>query len=345
MPNSFSQSDLNKNKYLPPDIAQSMNQHFQNNMPAHLKQYLSSITTGYVPRGMQDSIAKELKRNLPDHLKGYSDAYVEQSIMNPMIKSHSQPSHVNLAAKPPIPSQLRRDHSMPVGEQHTVELNTLPVAAKQMFANESPQSQPGVTQSPYDFIMNPEVKKSKTPLPGLPGLPASMNKLLIGLGLVFVLIIFIVVISSLIKGTSNTPALTSVLQDQTEIIHIATNASDVSSLSSSYKNFIATTQVSLGSASNQLTNYLTINGVKVSPAALTLKESSSTDQTLATANSNGDYSQVFDQVMTTELTTYVTDLSNANKEIKGVHGKALLRNFFDQEELLYTQLSQASSSQ
>jgi len=352
MPDGYRQTDINRNKYMPPDVAKAMDQHFQNNMPSHLKQYVSGNSSGYVPRGMQDTLSKELQKNLPDHLKGYSDAFIEQSVMNPMLTNDSTPRSSNLPPHPIIPDKLKRDHSIPYGEQYTVDPETLPLAANKLFESESPiqnkvnNNQPGqhVTTSPYDFILNPEEKKRQTPGPSLPGLPSNLSKILLVVGGLFIVIIFIVIISSLIKGASNTPKYTAVLQDQNELGHLSLEASQVNSLPTNYLNFVANTQLTVGSAANQLTNYLSINGIKISPKLLLLKESSVTDNNLKSSQVNGNYNQYFVQVMQTQLNTYASDLTSAYNSTKGIHGRRLLANFYKQASLLDTELKQVNGT-
>src|SRR5579884_2380346 len=116
------QSEIDRHAYIPPDIKNALNQHFSQNVPAHLKQYIGSNNSGYVPRGMEQAITRELQRNLPSHLQQYAGAYVQQNVVSPAIQAKSSGTMVSrantdLPSRPPVPDHLRQDHSIPYGEQ------------------------------------------------------------------------------------------------------------------------------------------------------------------------------------------------------------------------------------
>src|SRR5271165_2370786 len=79
------QSEIDRHAYIPPDVQNTLNQHFNQSVPAHLRQYVGSNNTGYIPRGMEQAISKEMKSSLPPHLQQYADAYVQQSIVQPVV--------------------------------------------------------------------------------------------------------------------------------------------------------------------------------------------------------------------------------------------------------------------
>jgi hypothetical protein len=267
-----------------------------------------------------------------------------------------QPSRPD--AMPPVPNSLRRDHNMPFGEQHSVELSGLPVASQGMFQSPSgrpqmpqqlngvpgPQppvpNQPAQPNQPYDFIFNPaqQAPKQKS-LPSLPGLGPRLGRVaLITVGLIVLLIIFSIIKSSL-GGSGNLPALESVGQDETEILHITSEASQQQNLTASDQDLIATTSLVLTSSDRSLITYLKDNGHKVNAKIFQLKISSTVDSQLASAATAGTYDQVFDQVINDQLSQYQKDLNTAYNLTKGLKGRALLSSDYKQSTLLRQQLN------
>lgn len=372
-----SQSNTNRSTYIPPRVEQAMAQHMQQSMPANLRQYVDPKNPTYIPRGMEQTIVNQMQKSMPAHLKQYAGAYVEQKVIQPGLV---RPNVTNQApprpsfSPPPVPSTLRRDHAMPVGEQHTVELNTLPLASKSLFSADQPpaptqaalpnqpsqptqplqpfnpslnsQQQPLITASPYDFITDPNIPKKSAPsLPGIPGLGSGLGRAIAVLALLLVLMIIFAVAKSALSGSSNGPALLAVSQDQVEILHITTNALQESDLSSSNQPLTSTIKVVLSSNNYQLSAYLSRIGDKFSQAQMNLKVSTLTDQTLKTAESSGDFNPTFDQTLATQLKAYMTDMNTAYGLTSGVNGKAMLKTDFADAKLILNQVSAINNSQ
>ncbi|HUA13178.1 MAG TPA: hypothetical protein VL989_01630 [Candidatus Sulfotelmatobacter sp.] len=339
MPDSFRQTEANRNTYIPPEVSKAISQHYDQTMPSHLKSYVSSNTTGYMPEGMKTTLSSQLKKDLPAHLQGYSDAYLEQSIATPMLRDRGS---LSSGAHPPVPDALKRDHSIATVSQHSVSLDSLPKQTDQLFTSDAPSEQPS-SQEPYDFILNPQSKHHKSPTARLPGLSFSASRLLLIAGSAFAGVIVLAVIVNVLKSPGNLPEMTAVAQDQTEMAHLSSEANESQSLSPNYSNFVVTSELTLSSSTNQLEHYLAINGQKISAKKLVMGESSSISQSLSAAQANGNYSQVFDQTMQSQINNYASNLRTAYKATKGVHGRALLANFYNQAVLLNTQLDQAST--
>ena len=154
-----------------------------------------------------------------------------------------------------------------------------------------------------------------------------------------ILVIFIGIIGSLSRPSSNLPYLLSVLEDQQDIAHISNEASLYSNISSNYLPYLATSGLILNSNSNQLESYLTSNNLKYTSADLTLKESPKIDGMLSSAEASGNYNTVLDQVAHQQLNGYLTDLKVAFNKVSGSHGKVLLSNFYSQAKLLLISLN------
>lgn len=168
------------------------------------------------------------------------------------------------------------------------------------------------------------------------------------LGGLLLLIIVFSIGRSLLSGSGNTPALTSVAQEQQAMIHILANGAgpqnkQQATLSNNSQNFSATAQVSLASAQSQLIQYMANNHKKINAKTLSLKVSPATDQELATAASNSTYETTFKQVMQARLASYEKALQEAYKQANGPIGRKLLSDDFNGAELLRKQLAEPSS--
>jgi hypothetical protein len=358
MPSKQSYAQPGRNTYIPPHIEQAMTQHMQQSLPAHLRQYIGN--DGYIPTSVQSSISASMQKTMPAHMRQYANTYMEHRVINSAIDNHTINTQARqVAARPPVPDSLNRSHSMPYGEQHTVELNSLPLAARNMFSSDQTdgnntgptlptnhQSQvissdsPSTFQPTYDFILNNDngPKPSFKLAAPLPGLSSNLGRTLVVIGILFVLVIGYSVLMSAISGQSNVPAILSVLEDQKELIHITTNASQ-QSLPENSQNFAYTAQISLASNSGQLIKYLAINHDKFKQADLNLKINSATDLELSNSTESGTYSQTFAQVANLQIKTYMSDLSHAYNLTKGPKGRALLKNDYNQANLLLAQLT------
>jgi hypothetical protein len=276
-----------------------------------------------------------------------------------------QPNIIRPAVPPPVPDSLRRGHSMPFGEQHTVEINTLPLASQTMFQSSSgrpqvptnltgpqlaqqpqplaqPQVQPNQPyQQPYDFIFDPsnQPKSNSRRGPSLPGLSPRLGRIaFVIVGFLLLIIIFSVIKSSL-GGSSNLPQLVAVAQDQTEILHLANETNQQSGLTASDQNLVATLNSSVTSSYGQLQAYIVANGHKVNPKEFQLKISGADDKELSSAETAGTYDQAFAQVMSGQLNVYIRDLSTAYNVTKGPKGRALLSSDYKQAQLIEKKFS------
>jgi hypothetical protein len=182
--------------------------------------------------------------------------------------------------------------------------------------------------------------QKKFPLPGSnSSLPIRIG--LVAGGLVALLIIFNIV-KGLLAGPSNFPYYMSVIQDQQEITHLSSLALQQEDLSTSHKNFAATSQVSVKSAQSDLVKLLIANKKKVDDKQANLKVSTATDARLETALASGTYNTVFSEVMQEQLATYKKDLNTVYNKTQSQGNRRLLKNQYDQADLLIIQLGVAS---
>lgn len=207
------------------------------------------------------------------------------------------------------------------------------------------QPQPQSPDQAYDFINNP-IKPPKEPLLS----KITGGSLVLRIVLAVGILIFFIIAISVFKSISNrstaatAAALISVVQDQQELLHIVGESAQQSGLASNHQNFAATLKLSVASSQSQLISYILAGHQKLTTQQLNLKISSSVDSQLSNAITDNTFDQTFQQVMQSQLNSYGKDLQKAYAQDKGPKGRAILKDSYDQAQLLYTQLSSAQSS-
>jgi len=188
----------------------------------------------------------------------------------------------------------------------------------------------------YSFILNPEKPTRKR------GLPGSSSSMLVRIGIVagglLILLIIFSILKSALAGHPNTTGFITAAQEQQELIHLSTNASQQTGLSTTNLNSALTTQLSLTSGQHDILAYLQNNHVKVKTKLLNLQVSKTLDEQLTTAAAASTYNQTFHDVMKSKLTAYALTLKQTYAHTKGPKGRALLSQQYDAAQLLLQQL-------
>lgn len=196
----------------------------------------------------------------------------------------------------------------------------------------------------YDFIMGPgQQPKRKLPV----GSSSMLMRILTVVIGVTVLAVIAIAIKSLFSGGGNTLPLTSVIQDQAELTHLATTATNnpvtKTLLSADSQNFALTVELVISTEQTQLITYLANSGHKLTPAEVAAKQSAILDKELTSAAAANNYDHAFVQATQSQLTTYKNDLTAAYKVTPGTQGQALLRADYKNAQLLYTELTSPAS--
>lgn len=325
----------------------------------------------YIPPHVEQAMTKQMEHALPAHMKRYAGAYVQQNMTGPGMATSGKMTGPPAGYKP-VTHLPRKDHfhqykaQQPSKADAFLSQNTPPAPAEPgtVYAAQSPQ--PQATQDPappqqipeqpvayppqnpsqpasgptsnYDFFMGAEQQQIRKPSP----LSNSSLPIRIGLvagGLVALLIIFNVA-KGLLAGPSVLPYYVTVTQDQQEIIHLSSDATELQTdINTTNKNFAATAQLSVTSAQADIIKLLSKNGRKVKVKELNLKLSDSTDARLKDASAAGTYNETFKDIMLSELKTYMSDLKTTYNHSKSDSGRALLSDKYHQAELLTEQLN------
>lgn len=199
--------------------------------------------------------------------------------------------------------------------------------------------------NPYDFIMNPAAPPPKKPL-GLGGKNAFLVKIGLIIGGVVVLMIGAAVLLNMLTGSkTNTADLVDVAQTQQEIIRISTQASGGNGArDQALKNFAINTQLSVTTQQLRTLSYLASQNVKPKSKELGLKQSAETTKQLTNAIQTSTFDSVFRQIIATSLDSYASDLQKYYNNSSSNTVKALLKQDYEQIQLLKAQLPTSSSS-
>jgi len=280
----------------------------------------------YVPPRVEKAMARKLEQSLPASMKKFVGPYMEQTVVSPGMAGNAATLHSPSFTPHPVNPY---EPTQPTAQQPTP----------------AEPAQPPAPGSEYEFIVNPQVPKKTGPaisLPLLSGINPTLSRIIIAAGgLVLLLIVFSVLKGLLTSPPANMALLTSVAQDQQEIIHLTNSATEQQQtpVSTTNKNFAATAQLSVLSSQASLVHYMALNGKKVNLKILSLKINPALDNRLTTAAAATTYDQTFQEIMNNQLTNYIGDLQQAYQQTRGKNGRALLNDCYNQAQLLSTQLN------
>ncbi|HEX7633206.1 MAG TPA: hypothetical protein VF401_02665 [Candidatus Saccharimonadales bacterium] len=226
--------------------------------------------------------------------------------------------------------------------------NQVPNTPPQPYV-QGPQPLQAPTHQPsdYDFIMSPQ--KAKGPGLKLPGAGSIIGRIaLVVVGLIVLLMIFTILKSVFNRKPDLTPFV-GIMQDQQQVILIATDAAGQTAITQDDKNIALTAKLTVNTDQKKVYNYLTGNGVKFNekafPTLLNARVDSRITSQLATAATNSTYDTTFRSAMQQKLTTYMQDLKQVYTANKGPVGRGILNDNYNNAEKLLKQLNQAGSQQ
>lgn len=184
--------------------------------------------------------------------------------------------------------------------------------------------------NPYEFIFS-EKHEAKQSLFG----GGSMLKrvLFIVGGLVVLGVLATVVVSLLSPKDTSYAQLTTILQQQQEIVRVA-ELSQKSASTSDLKNLSINVSLSVGADKNSLQTYLTTRKVKITDTILAAKQDSKTDTLLANAKSANTFDATAAQTLQSLLVTYRADLNTTYQSVKGTNARAELKTSYQNADLL-----------
>lgn len=186
---------------------------------------------------------------------------------------------------------------------------------KQAGSNPTNQTE-APNSDPYYFLQNPLQKNSKQPTSTKSGSSSTVQRLMIFVGIIFLLVIGGVVVQSFLSrsGKEKATELINAGKQQAEVLRIAeigsTKAKDKSilNITAITKSVIKSDQVGLIQLIGRA------NGSKVTPAQLTGAKNAETDKILAKAELDNKFEEQYYKALLEALAKYQQSLQSAVKQ-------------------------------
>jgi hypothetical protein len=184
----------------------------------------------------------------------------------------------------------------------------------------------------YNFILNPAKPAKKGFFSG--GGDKKQN-LLIKLAVGGVSLLIVIILISVIFGGSSmsTDKLTSLAQQQTELIRVAA-LGEKQAVSADTKNLASTTRLSLTSAGQETVALVAKEGKKLSAKQLAATQNADTDTLLNQALQTNQFDTTFEQTLRKDLQAYQNNIKTTFDGSKSQSEKALLQKLYAQTQTL-----------
>ena len=190
-----------------------------------------------------------------------------------------------------------------------------------------PMMPPPGNPDPYEFIFKAPQPPQKGGL--LPNPRSKRGRIMVVVGLLMVLLIGAIVMSSLLSnaGKTGTQSLVDLSARQQELIRLS-QLGATKAKSKTTKDLALTTQLTILSDQQRLLARLAKSGVKVSTLQLNLRRNSQTDSSLTLADQNNQFDDIFTQTLTSQLSNYQVAVKGVLSVSTGVTIRTLLSTEF-----------------
>ncbi len=166
-------------------------------------------------------------------------------------------------------------------------------------------------------------------------------------GFLALLLIFIIIKGLLSTSPFNKNDFLTVLQDQNNILNIFTqdvNSSQIqSAISTNNSNFVSEATLVLGTDQSNILSYLKNNGIVFNTTQLNLGINQSYATELNNSIGSNNLNPTFNQIISSLLTSYKSDLSTCYSAEKGPIGKQILIQDYKDANLLLKMLNSPKS--
>jgi hypothetical protein len=195
----------------------------------------------------------------------------------------------------------------------------------------------------YDFILNAKQKRGLNL-----GITSMNRRVVVVIAGFLIFLVFVLIIKNILSGSSVALTdYTSLLQDQSEIIHIMNtdlmNQSQSTVIDSANQAFSQTALLTMTSYQSSMINYLDKNGVKVSKNTLKANISTQIDSEFSSAQSSNNFNSIFQNVLSQQLATYNANLVKTYSNVKGSAAKNMLLSQYKGTQLLLRELNKQYS--
>ncbi len=176
-------------------------------------------------------------------------------------------------------------------------------------------------QPDFGFMLKQEPKQKPSRLSSL-GKPA---KLLLGVGVAFVIVIIVAVVLS--GGSGGSKQVVGLMAQSQEILRV-TKAQEQQFKDVNTMALAATTEATLTSQQNDFSTYLMGAGIKYGPKELALSTNTSTDAELQTAAQNNNLDRAYATYLKNALTVYQNSMNTVFKDTGSASLKTSLESAY-----------------
>ena len=151
-----------------------------------------------------------------------------------------------------------------------------------------------------------------------------------------------VVITLLTPKDTSFDKLTSIVQEQQEIVRVA-DLSDASATTIDLRNLAINVSLSVGSNKASLSTYLSTRKVKITDALLAAKQDVKTDTLFTNAKSTNTFDHTAAQTLQSLLVTYRSNLNTTYQSVKGTNARKELLSSYQTAEVLISEANRVVS--
>lgn len=187
--------------------------------------------------------------------------------------------------------------------------------------------------NPYEFIF---AEKHQPKQSGLLGGSASKKIMVIVGGVLILAAIVALVVTLLTPKDTSFEKLTSLLQEQQEIVRVA-DLADASAKSIDLKNLAVNVSLSVGTNKISMQKYLSDRNIKITDVVLAAKQDTKTDTLFTSATSSNTFDHTAAQTIQSLLVTYRSNLNTAYQGVKGTNARKELISSYQTAEILITE--------
>jgi hypothetical protein len=196
----------------------------------------------------------------------------------------------------------------------------------------APSAQP--SQPDYSFLNEKHRRRLNLPIS-----TRSMTGriMVVAAGFILLIILFLIIKALLANPLINKTDYLAITERQQEMIHILTvdiTSSNVSVLTPTEQNFVATASLTLGNAQTNTLNFMAENGDKINPSSLANVYSTAIDSDITSSINTNSLPNELQTIMQAQLNAYLSNLNAAYSSTKTASGKSLLKSEYSTGQLL-----------
>ena len=231
-------------------------------------------------------------------------------------------------------SELSQSPREPVSTPVYTPQTSPPPAVGSQPSNLSPAA-----HEPYTFILDAQAPPKRSAFASM----STLKRVLVIGGAVALGIVLVLTVLSLFAPKDDAVTLlTTLVQEQQEIVRVADLGSQ-SANGASVRNLATNVSLSVGSDQTQMMQYLSSIKKPVNKKKLAIKYDAKTDQTLQSARQTNTFDHATVQSLQMLLVEYRANLNSTYQGVKGPKAREQLKNSYQAADLLIAQANKVAN--